>query len=382
VNDTTPPTGGITILPSTTATVAIGVSWRAKDVGSGVKSYSVQVHDRSTSTWAPWLTGTAVTSGTFNGQPGHAYDFRMAATDYKGNVQPWLASPAAPGTTLAIGGFGRTTVDSLNVRTGAGTGFATIDQLSSGALVAVLGGPIAAGGYQWYQVQFDFTEWPSADYPRTGWVAAGSGATAYLVPAKPPNMVTVSASALPAPSVAYRSPAPNATGVATTVTPTVRFDRVVTGVSTSSFLLKKADTPTEVGTVTSAGDGLTFTFHPASALVKGATYTVKLSSAIKGTDGVSLNPTSWSFTVTGGTTATYYDPAAKLVFKMGTHTAYQFSSTGVMQAVKSYTLPNDQNANTSVRKTISNQSGTWFYIVNGVWAGMWMRASDVLYLKT
>ena len=56
-------------------------------------------------------------------------------------------------------------------------------------------------------------------------------------------------------------------------------------------------------------------------------------------------------------------------------------SFGALTAVKSYTLPNDQNATTSVRKTISNQSGTWFYIVNGVWAGYWMRASDVLYLK-
>jgi hypothetical protein len=52
-----------------------------------------------------------------------------------------------------------------------------------------------------------------------------------------------------------------------------------------------------------------------------------------------------------------------------------------MTAVKSYTLPNDQNANTSQRKTIANQSGTWYYVVNGVWAGYWLRASDVLYLK-
>jgi hypothetical protein len=66
---------------------------------------------------------------------------------------------------------------------------------------------------------------------------------------------------------------------------------------------------------------------------------------------------------------------------MGTHTGYQFSSSGVMTAQKSYTLPNDQSANTSIRKTITNQSGTWYYVVNGVWAGYWLRASDVLYLK-
>jgi hypothetical protein len=76
-----------------------------------------------------------------------------------------------------------------------------------------------------------------------------------------------------------------------------------------------------------------------------------------------------------------FNPAAQLVFKKGVHTGYKFSSTGAMTAQTSYTLPNDQNANTSYRRTIANQSGTWFYVVNGVWAGYWLRWSDVLYLK-
>ena len=63
--------------------------------------------------------------------------------------------------------------------------------MSSGSLVAVLAGPIDADGYQWYQVQFDFSEWPSADYPRLGWVAAGTVQTAYLTPAKAPNVTTL-----------------------------------------------------------------------------------------------------------------------------------------------------------------------------------------------
>ena len=52
-----------------------------------------------------------------------------------------------------------------------------------------------------------------------------------------------------------------------------------------------------------------------------------------------------------------------------------------MTAQKSYTLANDSGASTSSRKTITNQSGTWFYVTNGVWAGYWLRASDVLFLK-
>ncbi|MEX2137561.1 MAG: glycosyl hydrolase family 18 protein [Chloroflexota bacterium] len=382
VNDTTPPAGGIATLPALSSTVTLKVTWRATDVGSGVKSYSVQVHDRSTSTWVPWLTGTTATTASYTGVPGHAYDFRVAAVDYKGNTQPWLPSLAAPGATLKIGGFARVAVDTLNVRSGAGTGFSTLAQLSSGATVAVLAGPIAAGGYQWYQVQFDYKEWPSADYPRTGWAASGSGGTAYLVPTKPPNMITISATADPAPTLAARNPGVNATGVATTVQPYVRFDRVVTGVSTSTFLLKRTGSGSLAGTVTSAGDGMQYTFHPSLPLVAGATYTVTLSTAIKSSAGVALAPTSWNFTAAWPSGAVTFSPAVLLTFKQGTHTGYKFSSAGAMTAVKSYTLGWNSSAYTSKRQGISNQSGTWFYVSSGVWAGHWIRQSSVVYLAS
>jgi len=76
-----------------------------------------------------------------------------------------------------------------------------------------------------------------------------------------------------------------------------------------------------------------------------------------------------------------FSPAGHLVIKMGTHTGYQFSATGVMTAQKTYTLSANSGAATSMRKTIANQSGTWFYVTSGVWAGYWVRASDVVYLS-
>ena len=125
--------------------------------------------------------------------------------------------------------------------------------------------------------------------------------------------------------------------------------------------------------------------RPAAALEAGRSYSLSLTSAITSVEGGALTPTSWTFTVAGtlapppsGTTT--YDPPAQLVFKMGTHTGYQFSSTGAMTAVKSYTLLKDSGAATSTRKPITNQSGTWFYVTNGVWAGYWLRQSSVLYL--
>ncbi|HEY7451195.1 MAG TPA: glycosyl hydrolase family 18 protein [Candidatus Limnocylindria bacterium] len=217
VQDTSPPTGGITVLPSQTDASAILVSWRAVDVGSGLLSYSVQARDRASSTWTAWWTDTNVTSAYWLGQPGHTYEFRMSAVDRNGNRQPWTAAAPDPGANLVVGGFAEAAVDALNVRTGAGTTFGVIDTLELGARVAVLGGPIAAGGYDWYQVQFDFTEWTSVDYPRIGWAAAAGGGTPYLRPAVGPTVTSL----LPwvtGYQAAPRRFSPNGDGVADQVT--------------------------------------------------------------------------------------------------------------------------------------------------------------------
>lgn len=390
VNDTTPPTGGIGVLPALAATVSFGVDWKATDVGSGVKSYSVQVRDRAQPAWVPWLTGTTATSAIFVGVPGHSYDFRVSAVDFKGNAQPWLAAMSGPGTALTVDGFARVEVDALNVRSGAGTGFSAVASLGSGAIVAVLGGPISAGGYQWYQIQFDWGEWPSADYPRTGWVASGSGGSAYLVPVKPPNMISIDAAATgfygsagTAPSLVGGYPLAGATGVSAAVTPAVQFHRVVSGVGPASFVLKRADGVTVPATIFNSGDSRMFTMRPLAALEAGKTYTLSLTPAITSVEGAALAPTAWSFTVAPapppppGTTT--YSPPAQLVFKQGTHSGYQFSSTGALTAVKTATLQRDSGAATSTRRLLANQAGTWFYVVNGVWAGYWMRESSVLY---
>ena len=206
-----------------------------------------------------------------------------------------------------------------------------------------------------------------------------SGTTvAYTEPTPPPQ---------PVPTVIGRYPASGATGVSASAQPAVQFDRVVVGVSASSFTLKRSDGAGVAASVRNNGDSKQFTLLPSAALTAGTTYTLALSAAITSVEGGALTPTSWTFTVAGtapppppGTTV--YSPAAQLVFKTGTHTGYQFSTTGVMTAQNSYTLPSTQNANTSTRKSITNQSGKWFYVVNGVWAGYWMRESSVLYLAS
>ena len=189
--DTVPPAGGIANLPPVTDAYAITVHWRAIDVGAGLSSYTVQRRDRSSSTWTTWLLGTTATSATYLGTPGHAYEFRVAARDRLGNTQPWRPAAPNPGSSLVVGGFGAVVADLLNVRSAAGTSFDSLAQLIKGNRVAILSGPVSSSGYQWYQVQFAFREWPSADYPRTGWVAARDASGPFLVPAVAPTVTTM-----------------------------------------------------------------------------------------------------------------------------------------------------------------------------------------------
>lgn len=187
VDDSAPPVGGITLLPETVDTQSVEVGWNAVDYASGVRDYTVQVR-RAGSAWQAWLTGTRATSAWYTGTPG-AYEFRVRATDWKGNAQPWVSVPGTPGA-VSPAAFARVVTSTLNVRSGPGTSFGIVTTSVAGDLVYVLDGPTVANGYDWYRVQYGFTEWPAASYPRIGWVAR-AGATPYLAPAPPPTITTL-----------------------------------------------------------------------------------------------------------------------------------------------------------------------------------------------
>jgi hypothetical protein len=186
------------------------------------------------------------------------------------------------------------------------------------------------------------------------------------------------------PSVLGTYPAANATVVSVAVQPAVQFERIVAGVGPASFLLRRPDGTSVPATVTNNGDSRQYTLHPSSQLQQGTTYTLVLTSAIVGVEGGAIEPVSGSFTTWGNpppsppSGPTTFSPAAQVLFKQGTHTGYRFSASGALTASKTYTLTKDSGAATSQRATLPNQSGSWLYITNGVWAGYWLRASDVL----
>jgi len=172
-----------------------------------------------------------------------------------------------------------------------------------------------------------------------------------------------------------------------------------------TFTTVTFDPPAQV--VFKMGTHTGYKFSPAGGMTAAKTYTLSKDSSTSATTRALISKQSgtWLYISSGvwagywvrqssvvylasspvaaaSTTNATFDPARSLTFKMGTHTGYQFSATGAMTAQKSYTLTKDSAAPTSARSTITNQSGTWFYVAAGVWAGYWVRGSDVVFLAS
>ena len=107
--DSTTPTAGVVLLPSTTRDASIQVRWTGRD-DTAVERYDVQVSVDG-GPWSTWLDGTARTSATYRGDDGHGYAFRVRARDTKGHWSPWDVSDAwrSKVGSLKVGSFVRVT---------------------------------------------------------------------------------------------------------------------------------------------------------------------------------------------------------------------------------------------------------------------------------
>jgi spore germination protein YaaH/flagellar hook assembly protein FlgD len=193
LGDHSAPRAGIRMLPSTEGDEGFTVSWVATDV-SAVVSYDVQVSVDG-GAWAAWLTATKTTSGVWLGTDGHGYAFRVRATDAKGNVGAWnVTSRSAATTSLAAGGFGRVTLDGLAYRAGPGTTSLRMGTIPAGTIVALTSGPVAAGGYTWFEATEPVREWSPVTFVQRGvWIAVASPTATYVVPVQAPNATRVDA---------------------------------------------------------------------------------------------------------------------------------------------------------------------------------------------
>lgn len=92
--DAIPPHSSVLPLPAITTSTSFTVRWSGTDDGAGISDYTITVSEDGGPA-APWLIGTAATSGTFTGVFGHTYAFASQAYDGAGNAEAAHAAPDA-----------------------------------------------------------------------------------------------------------------------------------------------------------------------------------------------------------------------------------------------------------------------------------------------
>jgi hypothetical protein len=70
-----------------------------------------------------------------------------------------------------------------------------------------------------------------------------------------------------------------------------------------------------------------------------------------------------------------YDPPRRIVFDAGTYTGYTFNALGTALRAKKAKLANVSGASVIRRAPVPGHGGRWFYVIDGIWAGYWIRDS-------
>ncbi len=111
------------------------------------------------------------------------YEIEYVGGTYVG----WVASDflgLVTGGGFAIGDTVYVTSDTLNVRSGPGTGYSVIDVIGYGTNGLILDGPVYVDGYTWYEIDYvggKSTGWVAGEY--LGYVSTGGiaiGSTVYV----------------------------------------------------------------------------------------------------------------------------------------------------------------------------------------------------------
>ncbi len=165
-----------------------------------------------------------------------------------------------------------------------------------------------------------------------------------------------------APTVTMRTPAPNATMVATGTTIVATFSEPVMGVTTSTFTVNNGSAV--AGSLASTMGGRVWTFTPTAALPNNSTVTVTLTTGISDLAGNALaSAVSWMFTTAGDTTAPTVmtrTPAPNATMVPSTSTIVVTFSEAVMN-VTALTFTVNNGSAVSGTITSSNGNKTWTF---------------------
>lgn len=152
--DVAPADTGNVFVPGDEVTVSVGPVNLRSSAGTG----------GSVVTQLPQGTALTVMSGPIAASGFDWYQVRSASGQSGWVADNYLELTAGPDASFATGDQVVVFDGPINLRSAPGTSASIVQSLPQDTLLTVLGGPTAASGYPWYQVQ-------TADQP-SGWVAA------------------------------------------------------------------------------------------------------------------------------------------------------------------------------------------------------------------
>jgi hypothetical protein len=179
------------------------------------------------------------------------------------------------------------------------------------------------------------------------------------------------------PTVTHRAPEAGEPWAAASTRPTATFSEPVSGVDGESAVLRVTGDGIVAADVSYWAAGRRLTIIPHTPLAPGS-YTVTLGGGMRDIAGNALPTQSWTFSVVGsaGAGTTALSPARRVTFSAGTFTGYQFDEDGDVVGSRVGTLSKSSGASADRRGTIAGQPGHWLRIVNGMWAGYWVRETS------
>jgi hypothetical protein len=157
----------------------------------------------------------------------------------------------------------------------------------------------------------------------------------------------------------------------------VTFSEAVAGVRGSTLWLERISTGRKVPASVAVGaSGRRATLTPARALRPGG-YRVHLGSGIHDMAGNQLSASTWTFTVQRPTSiaSASWSAGRRVRLTAGTHAGYRFDAGGVVADRRTATLQASVIAHADARRTLPGVPGTWLHVMDGAWAGYWIRES-------
>ncbi|MFD1055379.1 Ig-like domain-containing protein [Terrabacter terrigena] len=309
VSGLAPETMGAGSLPITIDTVASGTTITSRPAAAGAArtvafGFTSEPGSTFTCSLAPGAAAAACLTGQSYGPLADGrYTFTVGARDRAGNVGPNTTAAFAVGVAPTISTRSPLPGQTRIVQTGNVT--ATLSRAVTGvnATSFVLRTP--SGALVPAVVSYDATTRTATLNPDAT-LAADTRYTASLTTAIKSADFGVSLVSStwtfvtgPAPVVNFRSPASGAVGVSRVGNVTVGFNEAVTGVSTSSVVLRSPSGATVPAAVTYNATTRRATLNPNATLAARTRYTLGLTSGIRDLAGNILTPSTAAFT-TGG----------------------------------------------------------------------------------